>query len=273
MLSRKVVLCLLALTTPLPVAAETVTVGGTGAGLSTIRVLGAAATEVWPDLTIEVLPSLGSSGGIRALNDGALDLAVTARPLRDAEQASGLRAFHLADTPIAFVSSMAGDLSISSDRVAEMFAAPSARWPDGTPVRIILRPEQVAAYRPLRDHVPGFTDAVASTYLRPEVLIAATAQENVSLARLIEGSFTVATLAQIATEAPELTLVALDGTQPSPDRIADGSYPLSISFYLVASTQDSEPLRHFLEFVRSAEAASILSDAGLVPADHPTRLP
>ena len=273
MMSKKVALCLLALMTPLPALADTVTVGGTGAGLSTIRVLGAAATDVWPDMKIEVLPSLGSTGGIRALQDGHLDLAITSRALTDAERQSGVREIHLADTPIAFVSSHRGDLDLSTDDIVAMFSATCSVWPDGTPVRIVLRPQSESVYRHLQSHMPAFADVIASALHRPEIPIAATDQENVSLARLIDGSLTAAALAQVVTEAPDLTLVRLNGVRPSPERITDGTYPLTMPLFLVAPPEMSDAVRRIVEFARSPEGASILAELGQLPAGRTARSP
>ena len=66
---------------PHPGQAADLTLGGTGADLETMRVLGEAFEKANPGITIEVLPSLGSGGGIKALLAGVIDLALTARPL------------------------------------------------------------------------------------------------------------------------------------------------------------------------------------------------
>ena len=262
------VLSLLLLMGGMPAAAETLTIGGTGAALATVRLLGEAAAEDRPALSIEVLPSLGSSGGIRALQDGQIDLAVSSRPLTDAERESGLRAIHLADTPIAFVSSQSADRDLSASEVIALYASPDSRWSDGAQVRVILRPEGESQYRYLQDQIPGFMEAVAAAYRRPEIPIAPTDQENVSLARQIEGSLTAVTLAQLLTEAPELTVLSLNGVQPSPANLVDGRYPLMTRFFLVVSLPTADPVQRFLDFVQSPEAASVLSQFGQVPAQH-----
>ena len=56
-------------------AAETrLRIGGTGAALGVMSRLAAAFAEQEPGVAVEVLPSLGSSGGIRALGEGAIDI-------------------------------------------------------------------------------------------------------------------------------------------------------------------------------------------------------
>lgn len=44
--------------------AETLKIGGTGGDLGTMRQLGEAFTAKHPGVTVEVLPSLGSGGGV-----------------------------------------------------------------------------------------------------------------------------------------------------------------------------------------------------------------
>lgn len=57
-------------------AAETsLRFGGTGGSLGPMRQLSEAFMKVNPDVAIEVLPSLGSGGGIKAVLAGAIDLS------------------------------------------------------------------------------------------------------------------------------------------------------------------------------------------------------
>ena len=41
-------------------------------------------------IAVDIIPSLGSGGGISATADGVLDIAISGRPLSAAEQARGL---------------------------------------------------------------------------------------------------------------------------------------------------------------------------------------
>ena len=72
-------LAIISLTTS---AAETpaLRIGGTGAVTALMRSLGADYSESANDRLV-VVPSLGSNGAIRALIDGALDLAIIGRPI------------------------------------------------------------------------------------------------------------------------------------------------------------------------------------------------
>ena len=78
-------------------------IGGTGMALAAMRQIGDAFTATQPHTTVKVLPSLGTGGGLAAVAAGAIDVAVAARGLNDAERAKGLQCFSYAQTPLAFV--------------------------------------------------------------------------------------------------------------------------------------------------------------------------
>ena len=83
---------------------------------------------------MKVLPSLGTSGGLAAVTAGAIDVAVAARPLNEAEHAKGLQCFPYAQTPLAFVTHP--DVGVSGVTLAEVAAILAGRrraWPNGTP--------------------------------------------------------------------------------------------------------------------------------------------
>ena len=61
--------------------AQTLRVGGTGAAAGMMKTLGEAFSAATPGVRLDIVPSLGSSGGIAAVRDGALDLAVPSREL------------------------------------------------------------------------------------------------------------------------------------------------------------------------------------------------
>jgi phosphate transport system substrate-binding protein len=80
--------CILWLAVPSPAAAQeqSLKIGGTGTTLGTMRLLGAAFEKANPGVSVTVLSSLGSTGGIKAATAGAIEIGVSARPLSEAER-------------------------------------------------------------------------------------------------------------------------------------------------------------------------------------------
>ena len=75
--------------------------------LATMQQIGQAFVATRPELRVNVLPSLGTAGGLAAVSEGAIDLSLSARTLNAAEDARGLRSLAYARTPVAFVTHLA----------------------------------------------------------------------------------------------------------------------------------------------------------------------
>src|SRR4030042_5692958 len=67
----------------------TLKIGGTGAAVGTITQVAAAFQKRHPDVRFMFPPSLGSSGGIKAVIAGALDVGFGSRPPTGAEPGHG----------------------------------------------------------------------------------------------------------------------------------------------------------------------------------------
>ncbi len=109
-------------------AAQAVRAGGTGAALGVVEAVAAAYAASPGGQAIRVLPSLGSSGGLRALDAKAIDLALIARRLTPAETQAGLREAACLRTPYALVTSHhAPPPSLSQDDILRLYrdAAPA----------------------------------------------------------------------------------------------------------------------------------------------------
>lgn len=72
-----------------PASAETLRMGGVGASAAMLPPL-FAAFDRNREHRLEVVPALGSSGGLRAAADGVLDIAVAGRGLKADETTQGL---------------------------------------------------------------------------------------------------------------------------------------------------------------------------------------
>lgn len=73
-------------------AEPVVTIAGTGSARGTLLELGGALQRQDPLLALRLVPNLGSSGGIAAMLDGVVDMAISGRPVNERERAAGARA-------------------------------------------------------------------------------------------------------------------------------------------------------------------------------------
>jgi len=250
---------------PARAADSVLRIGGAGASLALMAHLGGVFRAEHPEIAIEVLPNLGSGGAIRALADGAIDLAVAARPLKQEEAALGLEVLPLLRTPFVIVSSIRNQTSVAAERLPGLFGDPAARWTDGTAVHIILRPASGSDSLLLAHSFAGMAEALEQARKRPEVPVAQTDQENLRLAGRIIGSLTSATLVQVVSEYAAVTVLAIDGIAPTLSNLETGRYPYAKELILVRRAGDNPAVDRFIAFLASPTGSRIVRESGGLP--------
>lgn len=58
---------------------------------------------------------------------------------------------------------------------------------------------------------------------------------------------------------------------PTRESVADGSYPLTVSFYFYTVGEPTGDVKKFIDFVRSAEGRRLIENNGMFPADAPAK--
>jgi phosphate transport system substrate-binding protein len=244
-------------------AADTLRIGGTGAALGTMRLLGEAFRKTHPHAEVEVLPSLGSPGGIRAVLAGAIAVAVSSRPLKLEELSAGARQKQIGATPFVFaVAASTKVAALSSTELVEIYAGAKTRWPDGTPLRLVLRPRSGSESELLYGMSAEMKAAHLLAETRPGLLTTATDQENADALEKIPGALGVITFAQLVSEKRSLRALPIDGVAPSPEALRQGRYLVSVPLYLVTSGRSSPLARAFVDFARSGTGAAVLARNG-----------
>lgn len=257
-----------------PARAETLALGGTGAGLATMRALGdafarerAAAGNV---VVVEVLPSVGSSGGVKAVLHGALEVGIIARDLTAAERSSDIVKLPFAATAMAFLTSNRRVKDLTRGDIGAIVLGAAAKWADGTPIRIILRPADDTDSTLFKSYFPEVAAEYDALRRRRELPVTATDQENAKLAEQMPGSFTLGAYAQMIGEKRNLTILSIDGVEPTPANVASKRYPYTKTFYLVVKSKPSPLARAFLDFIASPAGQGILEKTGWTPAAPPS---
>lgn len=244
-------------------AAKEIRIGGTGSALAAMKLLGEQFRKKHPDIAITVLPSLGSSGGIKALLGGDLDIAISYRELYGDEYQKGLAAIEYARTPFVFLTHKTNKLSnITLQEVADIYSGKTKIWPDDTPIRLILRPAGEASTKILERMSEDMKKAVANSLKRNGLNIAINDQENANLIERLPGSFGAGALCQIISEKRDLNILSLNGVKPDIRTLADGAYPYFKTFYIITGPKSSTQVRQFMAFVFSPSGRSILSKTG-----------
>lgn len=242
-------------------------VGGTGSGVGGMRLL-AAAFSSRPGVTpVDVLPAFGSAGGIGALVDGRLDIAVTNRPPNAVESArAAFKVQEYARTPFVIaVHRNTGVQALTAAQFAALYAEGAAAYPNGQRARPVLRlPEEIDS-RLVAALVPEAGPAHDGAQARKGMLRAATDAEAAELVMRVPGAFAGSTLAQIETERLPLVALVVDGRVPSTAALASGQYPHFKPLFIITRADAAERTARFVEFVMSEPGQGVLASHGHLP--------
>lgn len=253
-----------------PAQADMIKIGGTGAAMAAMRVLVQEFRKTRPDADIVVLPTIGSTGAVKGVQKGVVDLGISARPLKDNERSKGTVETEFARTLFTFVVSKSNPVAgFSESELIDIYSGRRTIWPDGSRIRLILRPSDDSDTVFLKTRFsPAMTTAVNEAEARPGMLFAPTDQEAARMLEQTPGALGVLSLGQIVAEQRTLKVLQLDGVTPSVKAAKDGSYRYYKVLYLLKSP-DAKPLtREFASFVQSARGQALLGQLGFWPIDN-----
>lgn len=251
-------------------AEEGLRVSGTGTALGTFRLLAAAFEKASPGDRVQILASVGSSGAIRAVADGALDLGLSGREPRPEERKLGILALAYARTPFVFAAGpRAGVTGITAADAVRIYRGELVRWPNGERVRLVLRPRSDADTAIVSAISEQMRAAVDAALGREGLIVAATNQDCNDVLGRTPGSFGPTSLTQILTEKRPVTALAWNGVAPTVANLASGAYPLGKTLLVVVRSSPPPRVKRFLAFLSSAEARRIIERTGNLPVPLP----
>jgi len=244
-----------------------VRIGGVGTALTTMQKIARAYEKTHKGSKVEVVPNLGSTGGIKGVIDGALDIGLSGRPLTQEEKARGLAEQEYAMTPFVFVSNNRSAQGLTVGELVAIYGGKKTAWPDGSRIRLVLRPEKDSDTMLLRGISPEMDRAVKAAHSRPGMIMAITDQECISTISRTPDSFGSTTLAQVVSEGHSLNVLPLDGIRPSLKTASSGKYPFTKRLLIIAMTPPRPEARDFISYIFSEQGRRILSRNGNIPAD------
>jgi len=255
-------LAVLLVSGPRSAVAEIIRISGTGGAIGTMRILGEAFRKSNPGIRVEILPGMGSSGAVRAVLAGRLDIGLSGRMLKGEERAQDVMETKYARTPFAFVvNSNLKMTGLTLEGLTAIYAG-KRDWENGKRIRLVLRPQADSDIEVLKSMSPAMSAAVDIALRREGMIVATTEQDAVDAIESVPGAFGGTTLSLVSSERRALRILALDGVVPSVRTMADGSYPYSKTFFMVTKINPPASVRRFIDFVRSPAGAAILAKNG-----------
>ena len=205
----------------------------------------------------------GSGSGIKAVQEERCDIGLSSRDLKAEEIEAGLEATVLAYDGIAVVVNPGNAVSdLTLEQIAAIFTGEITNWSEvgGGDAEIVLIGREAGSGT--RDGFESITGTEDACEYRQELTstgdVIATVAQN-------PGAIGYASLASVGDTVKALTVGGIEPTEAS---VKDGSYLIQRPFVLVtnANVPLTEAAQLFFDWATSADAAEIISAAGVVPA-------
>jgi len=264
----RITLSLLLVFTAARAGADEIKIGGAGPAVGTMRLLGEAYTRLHPLTKVNVLPSLGSAGGVRAAVAGAIDIGVSSVPLTDVERSTGASQIELARIPFFFAVATSNPVTgVTTEQLVAIYSGKTRRWPDGARIRLVLRPPDESDTAIVKGLSPEMRQALTELESKPGMLVPATAQDTADAIERIPGALGTTSMNLVVTEKRAIRPLKLNGIEPSAGNVANGRYPLYKPILLILGPKTSSEARDFIAFLRSPSAREILVQTGHAVSD------
>lgn len=241
-------------------AAEEVAIVGTGSGMSLLQAVAEAFMEAEPDVTIDVPPSIGSSGGIKAVGRDNFVLGRVAREIKDKEQHFGLTYLPIAKMPIVFFTNESVEIvDLTTRQICDIYSGKIDNWKevggkDGR-IRVIRREDGDSSLKDLRQSFPGFKDIA----LTPKSKTTLTDQETLVLTAEKEGTIAFGTY--INAKNYDVNILSIEGKKPT-----ESDYPYAGTLALIYKEKNKTgAIERFIEFAKSPNAQKAIVEAGGLP--------
>ena len=215
-----------------------------------------------PDVTV-TYDATGSGIGIEAVANGTCDIGLASRPLKEEEKAKGLSQTTIALDGIAIIvneNCPVEDLSV--EQIASVFTGKINDWEElGGNGEIVCIGREAGSGT--RDGFESMTKTTDKCLLKQELTstgaVITAVQNN-------QNAIGYASLAAAEGQAG-IKILAVGGVPCSADNITNGSYAIQRPFNLITRDDGtlSEAAQAFFDYMVSAEAAQLITEAGAVP--------
>ena len=216
-------------------------------------------------VSFEMEKPLGSSGATKALLAGAIDIAITSKPLDPEVISQGGKIRQFGKTPLAIVTEKNNPKkTISTSELEDIYSGITKKWSNGQTIIVVLRPNEDVDTKILRGLSPGMAEAVTKAQRRRGMIIAVTDHESNEIVSKNIGGIGASGLTGVLVGKVPLNVLALNGVMPSRKTIADGSYPLAKDIHFVTTGKLPHTAAKFLDFIYSNKGRAIAENNGLL---------
>ena len=238
---------------------------GSGSNLALMQLIAAQCSAEYPPFAAVIDAGMGSTGGLRALRDGAIDAALVSRPLKPDELAPDIARWDYAESPVAFAVHPANPLQGMTAAQAVALYSGEQPFANKAPVVVFQREKGDSSHVAADAVLPGFAQANAKAWQNHQfrVLYSDKAMHEALLAT--PNAVGLVDVSAVRAGHVPLKLLALNGIAPSSRTVADHSYRPTKLLAIVAHRQQSPALGQLLRCLQGAHGNAQIVGSDAVP--------
>ncbi|MHB1420444.1 MAG: substrate-binding domain-containing protein [Bacillota bacterium] len=215
---------------------------------------------------IKIPNSVGSSGAVKAVLEGAIELGLTSTPLKEDEKANGLKELPYARIGIIIgVNQKVPDNNISPKDLVDIFKGTKSMWQNGAMIVVQSREEGDSSNRVLTKEIPGFGEALNDAYKNNRWQINYSDIDEVQAIVNTPYALGMSDTGALSIFALGLKPLNIDGVAPNLENVANGRY----KYYKDLNFIYKEPLQAeaqmFIDYVFSDAGEIIIQANGGIP--------
>lgn len=257
----------LTLSNTLALAQQKILIDGSTGTAPLVEALGKAFTAK-SNVTVEVGKGLGTKARFEALSAGKIDIAMASHGLKVSDITVAAMTVHrVASTPVVFgVHETVKIDGLTGAQICAIYEGKTTNWKDfgGPDLEIAphARPESEVDAEIVRDGIGCFK----SLQLAASVKLEARASDMAKALAETAGAIGMTSATVVERSAGKIRAVALDGVVANEASVRDGLYRLVRDAFLVTRNAPSADVKAFIDFVKGADGAKVISENGAIPA-------
>jgi len=215
------------------------------------------------DVKIDV-QGVGSTAGIKAINDGTCDIGTSSRELKTEEKAWKLTEHIIALDGIAVVVNPKNSVSeISKEQITKIFKGEIKNWKELGGIDkeiIVVSREAGSGTRGAFDEllkIEEKKDGKTTSYLKADALIA---EGNGSVKANIASKENAIGYISLGFLDNSLKALKVDGVEATVANVKNKSYPISRPFIMLTKGEENATVKSFLEYIKGDEGQKIVSE-------------
>ena len=215
--------------------------------------------EVQPGVTINYTGS-GSGAGVTGAQDGTCDIGLASRDLKDEE--TGVKQITVAKDGIAIIVNPQNPVAdLSLEQIAALATGEITNWSEvgGSDGQVVFIGREAGSGT--RDGFESITGTDDACKYQNELTSTGEVIANVASNPNAIG------YASLSAVDETVKAITVGGVAPTEETVLDGTYAVqrNFNFIINESAELSDAANAFIEWATSAEASSLIADAGAVP--------